>query len=66
VLIPFIGYALNRRFIGYVECEGERVTDLLNRSDSVVLREAFVESFENDTVVPLGEGEIDRSILSAV
>jgi hypothetical protein len=59
VLIPFIGYALNRRFIGYVECEGERVTDLLNRSDSVVLREAFVESFENDTVVPLGDGEIE-------
>lgn len=66
MLIPFIGYALNRRFIGYVECEGERVTDLLNRSDMVVLHDAFVESFENDTVAPLGDGEIERSILYAV
>jgi hypothetical protein len=66
VLIPFIGYALSSRFIGYVECEGERVTDLLNRTDSIVLREAFVESFETDTVVNLGDGEVDRSILFAV
>jgi hypothetical protein len=66
VLIPFVGYALSSRFIGYVECEGERVTDLLNRNDSVVLREAFVESFEDDTVVNLGDGEVDRSILFAV
>jgi hypothetical protein len=66
VLIPFIGYALNRRFIGYVECEGERLTDLLNRSDSLVVREAFVESFDDDTVVNLGDGEVDRSILYAV
>jgi hypothetical protein len=66
VLIPFIGYALGRRFIGYVECEGERLTDLLNRSESVVLREAFVESFEDDTVINLGDGEVDRSILYAV
>lgn len=66
MLIPFIGYALGRRFIGYVECEGERLTDLLNRSDSIVIRESFVESFEEDTVVNLGDGEIDRSILYAV
>jgi len=66
VLIPFIGYAMGRRFIGYVECEGEPLTDMLNRSESIVLREAFVESFENDTVVNLGDGEVDRSILYAV
>ncbi len=66
MLIPFIGYALGRRFIGYVECSGERLTDLLNRTESVVIREAFVESFEDDTVVNLGDGEVDRSILYAV
>ncbi len=66
MLIPLIGYALGRRLIGYVECEGERLTDLLNRSESVVIREAFVESFEDGTVTNLGDGEVDRSILYAV
>ncbi len=66
MLIPFIGYALRRRYIGYVECEGERLTDLLNRSESVVIREAFVESFEDDTVTNMGDGEVERSILYAV
>jgi len=66
VLIPFIGYAVGRRFIGYVESEGERLTDLLNRTEAVVVREAFVESFEDDTVVNIGDGEVDRSILYAV
>jgi hypothetical protein len=66
VLIPFIGYALGRRFIGYVECEGERLSDMLNRAESFVVREAFVENFDDDTVVNLGDGEVDRSILYAV
>jgi hypothetical protein len=66
VLIPFIGYALGRRYIGYVECAGERLTDLLNHTESVVIREAFVESFEDDTVMNLGDGEVDRSLLYAV
>ena len=66
MLIPFIGYAQGRRFIGYVECEDDRLTDVLNRSESVVIRETYVESFDDDTVVNLGDGEIDRSILYAV
>ena len=66
MLVPFVGYALGRRFIGYVENEGERLTDLLNRAESVVVREAFVESFDDDTVTNLGDGEVDRSILYAV
>lgn len=66
MLIPFIGYALNRRFIGYVECENDRLSDVLNRSESIVIREAFVESFDDDTVMNLGDGEIDRGILYAV
>jgi hypothetical protein len=32
----------------------------------VILRETYVESFEDDTVVNLGDGEVDRSILYAV
>jgi hypothetical protein len=66
VLLPFIGYALGRRFIGYVECEGERLTDMLNRTESIVVRETYVENFDDDTVVNLGDGEVDRSILYAV
>lgn len=66
MLIPFIGYALGRRFIGYVECDGGRLTDLLNHTEWVVVREAFVESFDDETVVNLGDGEVDRSILYAV
>jgi hypothetical protein len=66
VLIPFIGYALGRRVIGHVECEGDRLTDVLNRSESIAVRDAYVESFEDDTVTNLGDGEVDRSILYAV
>jgi hypothetical protein len=66
VLVPFIGYAIGRRLIGYVECESRRLTDVLNRSESFVLRDAFVENFEDETIVNLGDGEVDRSILYAV
>jgi hypothetical protein len=66
VLIPFVGYALGRRYIGYVECAGERLTDLLNRTDSIVLHEAFVENYDDETVVNLGDGEVDRSLFFAV
>ena len=66
MLIPFIGYAMGRRLIGHVECEGERLTDLLNRVESIVVRETFLENFEDDTVTNLGDGEVDRSILYAV
>jgi hypothetical protein len=66
VLVPFIGYAMGRRLLGYVECEGERLTDLLNRSESIVLREAFLENFADDTVTNMGDGEVERSLLFAV
>ena len=66
MLVPFIGYALGRRFIGYVECDGGRLTDSLNRSDTIVVREAFVETFDDDMVTNLGDGEIDRSTIYAV
>jgi hypothetical protein len=66
VLVPFIGYSTGRRFIGYVECMGEQMADLLNRSESLVIREAFVESFDDDTITNLGDGELARSDLYAV
>lgn len=66
MLVPFIGYALGRRYIGYVECEREQLADLLNRAESIAVREAFVESFEDDTLVNLGDGEVERSTLYAV
>jgi hypothetical protein len=66
VLVSFIGYGLGRRYIGYVECAGERLTDILNATESVVIHEAFVESFDDDTVVNLGDGEVARSLLYAV
>ena len=66
MLVPFVGYSLGRRLVGYVECDGGRLTDMLNRTESIVLREAFVESFEDDTVVNLGDGEVERSSLYAV
>jgi hypothetical protein len=66
VLRPFIGYALGRRFIGHVECRGERLADVLNRADSIAIRDAFVESYDDDTVVNLGDGQVERAILYAV
>ncbi len=66
MLVPFIGYAQNRRFIGYVESAADRLADMLNDRESIVIRQAFVESFEDDTVVNLGDGEVERSTLYAV
>jgi hypothetical protein len=66
MLVPFIGYAKDRRLIGYVECGDERLTDLLNRCESVVVRETFVEMFSDDTISNLGDGEVDRALLYAV
>jgi hypothetical protein len=66
VLVPFVGYSLGRRLVGYVECEGERLTDVLNRSAMIRVRDCFVEDFAYDTVSNLGDGEIERSALFAV
>ncbi|HEX7491530.1 MAG TPA: hypothetical protein VF337_07480 [Candidatus Limnocylindrales bacterium] len=66
MLVPFVGYAMGRRFIGYVESAGERLTDLLNSSASILVRETFVEDFADDTVTNLGDGEVERSLLYAV
>ena len=66
MLVPFIGYASDRRFIGYVECEAEKLPEGLGRRRSIEIHDAFVESFDDDTVTNLGDGEVDRSILYAI
>ena len=66
MLAPFIGYALGRRFIGYVECENGRLTDVLNRAESIAVRETFVENLADGTVDNLGDCEVSRSDLYAV
>ncbi len=66
MLVPFVGYAQGRRFIGYVECRDDRLAEFLNRNDRIVLRDSFVENFADDIVTNLGDGELDRSTLYAV
>jgi len=66
VLVPFVGYALGHRLIGRVECDGGRMAELLDRVDSIVVHEAYLETFTDDTVTNLGAFAIDRSSLFAV
>ena len=66
MLVPFIGYSVGRRFIGHVECGAARLPDLLNRSEVVVIRDAYVENFDDDTITNMGDGEIERSMLYAI
>jgi hypothetical protein len=66
VLTPFIGYSTGRRYIGHVDCGGDRLVDLFNGGGSVVIRDAFVESFDEDTLSHLGDVPVDRSMLYAI
>ncbi len=66
MLVPFVGYALGHRLIGRVECDGGRMAELLDRVDSIVVHEAYVEAFTDDTVTNLGAFAVDRSSLFAV
>ena len=66
MLVPFVGYSVGRRFIGYVECGTERLPEMLNHNQHVIIRDAYVESFDDDTITNLGDGELDRSILYAI
>jgi hypothetical protein len=63
---PFIGYSIGRRYMGHVDRGGERLADLFNGGGSVVIRDAFVENYDDDTVVHIGDVTLDRSILYAV
>jgi hypothetical protein len=66
VLVPFVGYAQDRRFFGHVENGSGTVVDLLNSVDVIPLKDAYVECFGDDTVTSLGDGKIDRLSLYAV
>jgi hypothetical protein len=66
VQTPFIAYSIGRRYIGHVDCGGNRLVDLFNAGGSVVIRDAYVESFEDDTVSHVGDVTVDRSILYAI
>jgi hypothetical protein len=66
VLIPFIGYAQDRRIIGRLETRGESLADLLNRASHVLLRDSFVESLEDDVITSVGDAEVDPAGLYAV
>jgi hypothetical protein len=66
MLVPFVGYAEDRRFMGYVECAGERMTDLLQRSETLHVTDAYVETFADEHLVSLGEVDVERDGLYAV
>ena len=66
MLTPFIGYSIGRRFIGHVDCGGDRLAELLNGGNSLIVRDAFVETFDEDTITHLGDVTVDRSTLYAV
>ncbi len=66
MLVPLVGYAEDRRYMGYVECANERVSDLLQRSPSIHLCEAYLEMFADERVSSLGEADVDRDELYAV
>lgn len=63
---PFIGYSIGRRYMGHVDCGGDRLADLFNSGGAVVVRDAFVESYDDNTVNHIGDVTLDRSILYAV
>jgi hypothetical protein len=63
---PFIGYSTGRRYMGHVDCGGDRLADLFNVGGSVVIHDAFVEDYDADTVAHIGDVTLDRSILYAV
>jgi hypothetical protein len=63
---PFIGYSIGRRYMGHVDCGGDRLADLFNGGGAVMVRDAYVEDFDNDTVAHVGDVTLERSILYAV
>lgn len=66
MLVPFIGYAEDRRYMGYVECGTDRMTDFLVRSEILHVTDAYVETFADERLVSLGEVEVARDELFAV
>ena len=66
MLTPFVGYSYGRRYVGQVDCGGDRLAQLINDDGSVMVHDAYVESFDDDTISHLGDVTLDRAILYAI
>ncbi len=66
MLVQFVGYAEDCRYVGHIECEGERITELLQRSERLHLTDASVETFADERPVSLGAVDVVRDDLFAV
>jgi hypothetical protein len=64
--IEFVGYAGDCRIFGRLPSLGERLTDLLNAGQRVVVREARLESLADGHVVEVPLAEIEREELCIV
>jgi len=64
--IEFVGYAGDCRIFGRVPSLGERLTDLLNGGQRVIVRDARLESLDDGHVVCAPLAEVERDELYAV
>jgi hypothetical protein len=66
VQIEFMAYAGDCRVAGHVELTGERLTDMLNDSPSLRLRDVLLESLEDGRLLELADMELHRDEVFAV
>lgn len=64
--IEFVGYAGDCRIFGRLPSLGERLTDLLNAGQRIVVRDAHLESLADGHIVTVPLAEIEREELCAV
>jgi hypothetical protein len=64
--IEFVGYSGDCRIFGRVPSLGERLTDLLNGGQRVIVRDARLESLVDGHVVTAPLAEVERDELYAV
>lgn len=64
--IEFLAYAGDCRVAGHVELEGERLSDMLNAQETVLVRDVLLESLEDGHRVEMAELLLTRDELFAV
>jgi hypothetical protein len=64
--VEFVAYAEDCRISGRMELRGDRLTDMLNRNDEFVLRDASVEALADGRTLAAGEVPVGRNELLAV
>ena len=64
--IEFVGYSGDCRIFGRVPSLGERLTDLLNGGQRVIVRDARLESLDDGHIVTAPLAEVERDELYAV